>query len=315
MRAGVQGGAPVLQANEHKGGANPEPVVMNALIARHYPAPSSDNDSFAQSLPVYVYKDMEKVSDFWEGHVDKTAVPGSSQAIKQDNFPDVKRIVDVKTVLLRDVASYVSDGWDVWYQVITPHNMDTRTIPRILDVLSMNEPWKDTMSMFSVGIRLSGIEWSPGMTLPLGPQGSYVPDPFKGTTFSPPSETGNIMQTATSACHALMDRRPTHISAGWGDHDLFRDWQAHGRQVKLEMIDKDREWLKSSAGPLIFEEDGNPSKQYKVTVMPKGILEQLDMDGQAMDNKLETLYERKAPKNKKGAGKATYRRTPNPGAW
>ena len=60
---------------------------------------------------------------------------------------------------------------------------------------------------------------------------------------SPPPESSNNFQSATSRGHMPKFPRPAGIGAGWGDFDLFLQWQIHGRQVKGEMVEN-KEWSK-----------------------------------------------------------------------
>lgn len=321
MRAGVQAGTPVLEKTEHVDGKD---VVTSAMIARQYPAPLPDNDAFADSLPVLVFKKVIKVDEQWERFIDVNVVPGSREALEQEKLPRVSHIGEVKAVPLMSVATYISDGWEVWHQVITPPGEDNRTINRVVDVWSMDEPWKDTLEKFSVGIKLSGVQWAPGMTLPLEPQ---HPDPFINTGFIPPSKTGGSTSTATSGCHIPIIRRPHGIGAGWGGYDLFHQWQLHGRQIKPEYVE-DREWSKDPLAPAVFLEEGTGKKKICNMVLPSILreLKQVRQESGASEMyEKQTLYEKKHPQEKgnrrqeKGYGrqdKGRWRQGQrNPGTW
>ena len=121
-----------------------------------------------------------------------------------------------------------------------PSQAPTRILDRSL---------KSTMSgrlmlpMFAAEIETAsladGLSWQPGQLLGGDLQArapiSYSP------TFISPAESSKNFQSATSRGHQLKFPRPAGVGAGWGDHDLFREWQIHGRQVKRSMVEN-KEW-------------------------------------------------------------------------
>lgn len=121
--------------------------------------------------------------------------------------PRPSHIGDMRVVPLEDVASSISDGWGIWHRVNMPPDEDTGTIPCVVDVLSLNEPWNDTSVKFSLGIKLSGGEWLPGMTVPLSPQ-----EPRK-TTPSTSRPTAAARQASPARPGSMMKGIETLVQA------------------------------------------------------------------------------------------------------
>lgn len=92
--------------------------------------------------------------------------------------------------------------------------------------------------MFAEGIGLSGQEWQPNQILGDPGVEALISHTQK---FLPPSESATDLSSATSRHHLEKFARPGSVGAGWGDHDLFREWQLHGRQVKKSMV-VDKQW-------------------------------------------------------------------------
>ncbi|ROW09883.1 hypothetical protein VPNG_06279 [Cytospora leucostoma] len=144
MRAGVQEGLPVLKMETTK-----EVVIgTETLVARSYPSLISENDGAAATLPVVLVKKVSEIDKSWQHLVVKDAVPGSQQAETQAKFPFAKKIVDVKTVPMRDVTSHIAEGWGPWHQVITPASEDVMAVAPLVDVWDQDKPWNDTMRRF-----------------------------------------------------------------------------------------------------------------------------------------------------------------------
>lgn len=93
------------------------------------------------------------------------------------------------------------------------------------------------------------------------------------------------IQYTTSRGHLSRFPHPPQVGVGWGDYDLFSEWQAHGREVKKSMVE-DKEWSKSRASPLVFV-DGNvitedpncfDCLESTTTIEPETLFEQLNKE-------------------------------------
>lgn len=151
---------------------------------------------------------------------------------------------ELKNIELDRLPEFEAAGWQRWLHAGRPmkkegSDADPRKILKIEDVWTTDAPYKDTARIFAAGIEMScrqdGLSWKPGQLLGLDPLAkallSYSP------TFIPPSESSSNLQSATSRSHIPKFPRPAGIGAGWGDFDLFRQWQIHGRQVRAEMVE------------------------------------------------------------------------------
>lgn len=124
--------------------------------------------------------------------------------------------------------------------------------------------------------RADGLSWQPGQLL--GDLEARAPISHS-PTFLPPGESSQDFQSATSRGHLPKFPRPAGVGAGWGDHDLFREWQIHGRQVKRSMVE-DKEWSEVPARTLEFvPTDDSPAGTRGVTIP-------LDAGFMATDNPL-----------------------------
>lgn len=154
--------------------------------------------------------------------------------------------------------------WAEWTHPGRPDGtigQDRRWAPSITDIAKVDKPYKETQDLFPRGIKISansdGIEWVPGRLL--GPR-AFDPDAYApishAKTFSPPAETGNDLASATHRGHISHIRRPGLVGAGWGGHDLYREWQLHGRRVNKAMVKK-AIWEDSFRKRIILQPDGD----------------------------------------------------------
>ena len=212
-----------LESAYEKAGIVPRPIVdreRGELISQQYPSPSPQNAADQNKIWIQVVKGNPGKQEF-------------------------------KTIERDRLREFEAEGWQRWRHAGRPmkkegSDADPRKILKIEDVWTTDAPYKDTARIFAAGIETSrredGLSWKPGQLLGLDPLAkallSYSP------TFIPPSESSNNLQSATSRGHIPKFPRPAGIGAGWGDFDLFRQWQIHGRQVKGEMVeDKERSKL------------------------------------------------------------------------
>lgn len=97
--------------------------------------------------------------------------------------------------------------------------------------------------MFATGIALSrqcdGLEWQPGQLLGDDPE-ARAPISHS-STFLSPAQVATNLPSATSRGHLPKFPRPAQVGAGWGDFDIFHEWQLHGREVKRTLV-KEKEW-------------------------------------------------------------------------
>lgn len=139
---------------------------------------------------------------------------------------------------------------------------DHRWSPTITDIVKVDKPYEETRDLFPRGVEISeysdDIEWVPGQLL--GAR-AFDPDGYAPIShakkFVPPSETGNDFASATHRGHISKIKRPGHVGAGWGDHDMFREWQLHGRLVKKGMVEKSIVWKDSFGGRIVLKPDGD----------------------------------------------------------
>jgi hypothetical protein len=181
--------------------------------SRRYPSPNPANDTYAASPQIVLVKSSDK-------GLESMAVP------------------------LGLMPEYEAEGWSQWDHPERPTNKkkddaDLRHCPRVEDVRVADAPYKETVSRFKKGIemlrRSEGTEWLPGM---LHDGSTNYPEDstsFASSFLLPNRESPNQL-TATSASHVQRFRRPAKVGLGWGDYGEFYEWQAHGRQVKLDML-------------------------------------------------------------------------------
>lgn len=164
------------------------------------------------------------------------------------------RDIRFKTIDLERLVDYEADDWSEWYHPDSPTDTgtdrDIRKILKIEDVWRTNAPFNDTSHMLPGGIemlRQSGQGWQPRQLVGADPEArapiSHSP------TFLPPSYLAGDLPSATSRGHLPKFHRPSRVGAGWGDYDLFHEWQLNGHQVKKSMV-ADKEW-KMIDGPTV----------------------------------------------------------------
>lgn len=173
--------------------------------------------------------------------------------------------LQARMVPLDQVAALEQEGREVWDHLESPLNpvtgKDPRKVDRTEDVITTDRPYMDSDHFFKEEIEIFNRHypspgWRPGQLL--GPDGSLLE--AKASTLSffsfvPPAQMTN-MHSATSNGHALKYLRPQNVGADWGDYDRFGCWQAWGRQLKPEMVEK-KDWNKDPLKPMVFEyEDG-----------------------------------------------------------
>ncbi|RYP15978.1 hypothetical protein DL767_010253 [Monosporascus sp. MG133] len=168
--------------------------------------------------------------------------------------------MEYKRFELGPIPELEADGWTIWEYpapATDPANeiKDPRNADRMRDVESTDAPDKDTR----VRIR---------PTVPddadIQAQASISSAPFR----RPPEWSDAELNSATSGGHAQIYERPPGVGLGWGDYDLFGEWQAHGREVTPDMVE-DKPWNLSLA-EFDFVTEGDPSDVIHVSGKLRG---------------------------------------------
>ncbi|KAH6981067.1 hypothetical protein BKA56DRAFT_686125 [Ilyonectria sp. MPI-CAGE-AT-0026] len=178
-----------------------------------------------------------------------------------------------------------------WFRAGNPvdkgTDKDNRKILKIEDVWTIDAPFQDTEKMFAEGIGLSGQGWQPNRLL--GDPG--VEALISHTqNFLPPSESAAGLSSATSRHHLEKFARLGSVGAGWGDHDLFREWQLHGRQVKKSMAE-DKEWHKVNKDVVEF----TPASDSAAGTQGESIMMDLERFPSDVDSQPYTLFDKVNP--------------------
>lgn len=187
--------------------------------------------------------------------------------IKQTNPEDALEEDQVAYVASESMSEYEISDWVPWEHPNAvarkgDPEKDRRLVERIEDVRVTDAPYEETMKRFSKGIGISNHsetqpEWKTGM---LHDKNVKRADCISFSSFQPPGKSSNSLATATSSGHAHVYNRPTNVGLGWGDYDLFREWQSHGRYIPRYM-EEDKEWTSTNFEPLEFVSDSNPKNK------------------------------------------------------
>ncbi|KAM5363688.1 hypothetical protein ACJZ2D_011886 [Fusarium nematophilum] len=169
-----------------------------------------------------------------------------------------------------------------WHQAARPtqppEDRDIRRVEKLNDVFTASAPYNDTDQIFRAGIDLSrrgdGLTWTPGRLL--GVEDDRIKAPMsESQVFLPPYDEPGGLQSSTSRGHQISHSRPTGVGAGWGDWDLYREWQFHGRMGKREWVEN-KHWKKTDGEELSFlsydaaDADGQmPSQEEQVFSPPE----------------------------------------------
>jgi hypothetical protein len=94
----------------------------------------------------------------------------------------------------------------------------------------------------------------------LEPEDQNPQDCISFSSFQPPGKSSNNLATATSHGHAHVYTRPENVGLGWGDYDLFNEWQSQGRHITKEMVEE-KKWSSNAFEPLEFVSDSNPENK------------------------------------------------------
>jgi len=168
---------------------------------------------------------------------------------------------NLKIAPVSEVPTLVAQGWKVENGREPPLEeesdgfRDKRPYDLPVDVLSRDQPAKDTDSYLGWGNKfmsatmtdgnwrrgqLIGTNGSDPETIRLSPSyAKWSPEPF------------SERRSATSTGHIIKHSAPAHVGLGWGDYDLFIDWQSYGREIPKDAVEK-KDWLKDPLAPLTF---------------------------------------------------------------
>ncbi|RSL90890.1 hypothetical protein CDV31_015587 [Fusarium ambrosium] len=125
-----------------------------------------------------------------------------------------------------------------------PNDRETRSVEMLSDVFTASAPHTDTIRLFpqAMGMwcRGEGKEWKPEHIL--GEKKTKKKDKDKviapmsvSQEFLVPGEQTDV-RSLTSHGHFIHHQAPPGIGLGWGDWDLYAEWQAHGRSVNRAWV-------------------------------------------------------------------------------
>ncbi|KAL2692093.1 hypothetical protein Neosp_002498 [[Neocosmospora] mangrovei] len=117
-----------------------------------------------------------------------------------------------------------------------PNDRDTRSIEMLNDVFSASAPHTDTIRIFpnAMGMWCRGEnkQWRPQHIFPEKKEkrGDVIAPMSVSEEFLVPGEQTDV-RSLTSNGHFIHHNPPPGIGLGWGDWDLYTEWQAHGRSL------------------------------------------------------------------------------------
>ncbi|RYP07555.1 hypothetical protein DL765_009122 [Monosporascus sp. GIB2] len=182
--------------------------------------------------------------------------------------------MEYKRIELSRVPELEAEGWTVWEYPAPAtdpanKNKDPRNANRMRDVESTDAPYKDTAKLFPEALDMmkrsgskSGSDQPPDTNIQA--QASISTAPFR----RPPEWSDAELNSATSGGHVQIHKRPAGVGLGWGDYDLFDEWQGHGREIKQDMVEN-KPWSLNSAD-FDFVTEGDPSDVTHVSEKLKG---------------------------------------------
>lgn len=293
MAAGARSGFPFARITQTDPDQTPAVVDRSGLLARQYPSPAPDNDEIADSMPVLMIK---------EGEVDKDAGPLRS----------ARKLPDVKLAPAHGVRAHVGDGWFPFVQQVPDEDDVEKKVDRVVDVMTTDQPWKDTKRLFERGINATnypgGSQWFPGAVLDTPvvdgiPKGNLsfceVECISNDPEYLKPGHTGDDFRTATSLGHAPIKKRPQGVGMGWGGYDAFHQWQANGRKINPDDVEQ-RDWQFDAHEMVVVEEGTGKKTTFDVeegSALERLIGQQQEGEG-ALPGELKSLHAVLHPKER-----------------
>lgn len=211
--------------------------------SRQYPSPAPcDKDAAATIGYVFMNKTVSTDSG-----VDRT----EARLVEIPLVPELKK-----------------EGWVTWDHPTPPtdNEKDSRPVERIEDVQRTDAPYKDTANLFARGMRLlpttTETKWEPGQLF--GDNSEAQASTSLSPTLQPPGTLYDL-RSATSSSHVHKYRRPAPVSVGWGDYDLFHEWQSCGRHITEDMVEK-KEWKVDEKSPITYEADSDSGSTKDITI-------------------------------------------------
>ncbi|KAI0195523.1 hypothetical protein F4808DRAFT_474620 [Astrocystis sublimbata] len=205
----------------------------------HRPAPRSGNDKYIEQELVYMFKTKE------DGKREYKLFP----------FAEAEAGILTKT-----------EVWQLWRPKPPPldnKGRDIRSCNRLEDSRIRDKPHLDSNYYFTREDNIpfmlkhcAPAGWKPGE--PLEAKDTYKDEDNISTIeqFRPPNQSDNLI-TGSNSCLIRKTQAPPGIGADWGDYHLFDQWQAHGRKIKLDMVE-DKKWDKT-LDKIVFVSDDDPT--------------------------------------------------------
>ncbi|KAH9892365.1 hypothetical protein F4778DRAFT_750347 [Xylariomycetidae sp. FL2044] len=110
----------------------------------------------------------------------------------------------------------------------------------------------------SIAITLKDKEFT---NMPLSSLAGASPSSSLAQEFKPVPEMTD-KRSATHQGHTFRINRPGDIGLGWGDYDMFNEWQSRARMIKPEMV-SDTEWSTTVSEEMftfVAQDDGSDLK-------------------------------------------------------
>ncbi|UPK96271.1 hypothetical protein LCI18_007206 [Fusarium solani-melongenae] len=155
------------------------------------------------------------------------------------------------------------------------------------DVFTASVPHKDTIRIFrnAMGMLCRGEnkQWKPEQIFPEKKErrDEVIAPMFVSEKFLVPGEQTD-MQSLTSNGHFIHHHPPPGLGLGWGDWDLYTEWQAHGRSVDKTWVPRG-DWKPKVEGEFVFVADSyDPSAEIivdRVIVRPDNRNAQRNIEG------------------------------------
>ncbi|KAI8723847.1 hypothetical protein NCS52_00241500 [Fusarium sp. LHS14.1] len=151
-----------------------------------------------------------------------------------------------------------------------PNDRDTRSIEMLNDVFSASAPRTDTIRIFpnAMGMWCCGEnkQWRPEHIFPEKKEkrGDVIAPMSVSEEFLVPGEQTDV-RSLTSNGHFIHHHPPPGIGLGWGDWDLYTEWQVHGRSVDKTWVPRG-DWKPKVEGEIVFVAERGDSSAEEVVV-------------------------------------------------
>lgn len=153
---------------------------------------------------------------------------------------------EYRLIPIKNIGQWEEEGWrlcDAPEPAVDDDGRDRRECQRSVDVDEFDKPHKDFEKYWANEANIIESHmphWEPGK--PLDENYDEEDNISTAKQFRPQSEWKRVV-TASSGSHMPYPSRPAGVGVGWGDYDMFHQWQNHGRKVTVDMLEE-KPWSK-----------------------------------------------------------------------